>query len=134
MIKQLDLSFGKVKIFKHLVVSELNEGILFSVESNRELLQIGREAFGGQPYGYISHRIHSYAVDPLVYRESAEHPELKAIAVVSQNKITRHSAVVEQAFYKDKNLFEIFCSFTEAEKWIYDTLLGQSNRFSSEIS
>ena len=122
MIKRLDLDFGTIKIYEQLLVSELNEGILFNVENNRKLLLLGREVFQGRPYGYISNRLNSYAVDPMVYRESAEHPELKAIAVVSSNDFTRKSAMVEQSFYNDKNLFRIFSSYEAAEKWIRTTL------------
>lgn len=119
MTKILELDFGIVKIYPgNILVSELNEGILFDVESNRRLLQIGKEEFDGEIYGYISNRIFSYAVDPMVYKESAESSTLKAIAVVSQRDIGRRSAQVERNFYKDKNSFEIFSSFEEAAAWI----------------
>ena len=73
MTKLLKLDFGTLKIINNnILISELNEGILLDVESNRRLLQIGLEEFGGKPYGYISNRVYSYAVDPLVYKESAD--------------------------------------------------------------
>lgn len=118
MKKVIELDFGKVKIYDNLLVAELNEGILLDVENNRTLLAIGYREFSGNPYGYISNRIFSYAVDPLVYRESAEFASLKAIAVVSPSSIGRQSAEVERNFYKDKGAFEIFESFEEAYSWI----------------
>lgn len=118
MKKVIELEFGKVQIYDNLLVAELNEGILLDVEHNRTLLAIGYTEFSGNPYGYISNRIFSYAVDPLVYRESAEFPSLKAIAVVSPSSIGRQSAEVERNFYKDKGAFEIFESFEEAYSWI----------------
>ena len=123
MKKILELDFGIVKIYpNNILVSELNEGILFDVESNRRLLQIGAEEFNGEIYGYISNRIFSYAVDPMVYKESAEFSALKAIAVVSQREIGRKSAQVERSFYKNKNSFEIFSSFEEAAVWVNKSL------------
>lgn len=122
MIKQFDLKFGTVKIYDRILVSELNEGILFDVESNRKLLSIGEEEFGGEAYGYISHRKTSYAVDPMVYRESAEYENLKAIAVITGSEIGFRSARVERTFYKNKNSFEIFTSFEEASEWIQQCL------------
>ena len=95
MIKKVELDFGTIKVFDHLLVSELKEGILFDVNSNRKLLDLGAEEFKGKPYGYISHRINSYAVDPLVYRESADYSSLKAIAVVTTTPIGIQCAEVE---------------------------------------
>ena len=100
----------------------MNEGILFDVESNRKLLQIGAEEFQGEAYGYISNRIYSYAVDPMVYKESAEYSALKAIAVVSPREIGRRSAQVERSFYKDRNSFEIFSTLDTAVTWIKESL------------
>lgn len=118
MTKVIDLDFGTVRISSNVLVAELKEGILLDVSSNRKLLEIGHLEFKGNPYGYISHRIFSYAVDPLVYRESAEFPALKAIAVVSPSAIGRQSAELERKFYRDRGTFEIFESFEEAHSWI----------------
>lgn len=126
MKKVIELEFGKVQIYDNLLVAELNEGILLDVENNRTLLAIGYTEFCGNPYGYISNRTYSYAVDPLVYRESAEFPSLKAIAVVSASSIGRQSAEVERKFYKDKGTFEIFESFEEAYSWINTALCAKN--------
>jgi len=123
MTKTFKLDFGTLKIIhKNILMSELNEGILLDVESNRKILQIGLEEFQGQPYGYISNRIFSYAVDPMVYKESADYPALKAIAVVTEREIGRKSAQVERSFYNDKNSFEIFGSLNEAIAWVSESL------------
>lgn len=114
----IELEFGTIRIFENILVSELNEGVLLDVESNRKILQIGTEIFKEEGFGYISHRLNSYAVDPMVYRESAEHPHLKAIAVVSKNEISRKSALLERKFYTDRNPFQIFSSLEEAKTWI----------------
>lgn len=73
----LNLDFGKVWFKENILIAELNEGILFDVQDNRELLNIGRENFSSHPYGYISYRVNSYAVNPMVYRESANAANLK---------------------------------------------------------
>ena len=117
------LDFGILRILpENILVSELNEGILLDVNSNKILLQIGLEEFQGQPYGYISNRIYSYAVDPMVYKESADYPALRAIAVVSDREIGRKSAQVERSFYNNKNSFEIFSTLDTAVTWIKESL------------
>lgn len=117
MTKKYELEFGIIRIFDNILISELKEGILFDVESNRQLLHIGIEEFKGKPYGYISNRIFSYAVDPLVYRESANQASLIAIAVVTNNQIGLKSAQLEQNFYK-KNRFKVFTSYNDALTWM----------------
>lgn len=117
--KKIELDFGVVSIHENILIAKLNEGILFDVESNQKLLELGSEIFKDRNYGYISHRVNSYAVDPMVYFESANKTNLKAIAVVSENEITRRNAAsVEKKFYKDNNSFEVFQTLEEAVEWI----------------
>ncbi|WP_037321194.1 hypothetical protein [Salegentibacter sp. Hel_I_6] len=117
--ENLELEFGQVRIFKNILIAELNEGLLFNTENNHKLLAIGKEVFQDRSYGYISLRKNSYAVDPLVYRDSARAKNLKAIAVVSDNGLIRLNAdKVERKFYKDPNSFEVFERIEEAINWI----------------
>ncbi|MCB7480068.1 hypothetical protein [Christiangramia sediminis] len=117
--QEIQLSFGNVYIHENILIAKLNEGVLFDVESNKKLLEIGAEIFKEKNYGYISHRVNSYAVDPMVYMESANVNNLKAIAVVSENEMTRKNAEgVEKKFYKDNNCFEVFQTLEEAVTWI----------------
>lgn len=118
-IKKLELDFGLVTIMESILISELKEGIVFGPEENQKLLDLGLELFEGRPYGYISHRVNSYSVDPMVYIDSANAKNLHAIAVVSQNEITRLNAEkVERKFYKNSNSFEVFNDLNKAIEWI----------------
>lgn len=123
MIEQiLKLDFGKVWFKDNILIAELDEGILLDVESNRKLLAIGKKNFGDDPYGYISYRVNSYAVNPMVYLDSASITNLKAIAVVSTNDMCRNNAILERQFYKDSNSFEVFATLDEAVSWIQSQL------------
>lgn len=113
------LEFGLVRIFQNILIAELDEGLLFTSENNQKLLAIGNEVFRNKPYGYISLRKNSYAVDPLVYRESARTKNLKAIAVVSDNELVKLNAdKVERKFYKNPDSFEVFDNLEQAINWI----------------
>ncbi|WP_373058239.1 hypothetical protein [Zunongwangia sp. H14] len=117
--KNLKLEFGLISVHENVLIAELNEGILFSVENNRKLLELGRDIFDGKAYGYISNRTHSYAVDPMVYKESSNVDTLKAIAVVSKNHLVKLNArQVEQKFYKNPEAFEVFDTLEEALNWM----------------
>ena len=118
MIEKIELDCGVIWIHDRILINEMHEGALLDVETNRKILQIGKDHFGNDFFGYISHRVNSYAVDPMVYRESAEDPQLKAIAVVSQNSLTRETARLEQQFYTNQNSFRIFSSLEKARIWM----------------
>ena len=119
LAKEIKLDFGSAYVHENILIAKLDEGILFDLESNQNLLDLGAEIFKGKNYGYISHRVNSYAVDPMVYFESANISNLKAIAVVSDNEITRRNAdEVEKKFYKDNNCFGVFQTLEEAVDWI----------------
>lgn len=133
MIKQIELDFGTITIFNRILVCECKEGVLLDVASNRKILQIGGEVFNNEDFGYISNRINSYAVDPMVYRESAEHSQLKAIAVVTKSEMAHQSAVLEQNFYTNKNSFQIFSSLEEAKDWINGIVIDQSKEKSLKL-
>ena len=122
MKNKVELDCGVIWVHDRILVNEMNEGALLDVETNREILQIGCNNFGTEFFGYISHRIHSYAVNRMVYRESAEHPQLKAIAVVSGNKLVRETARLEQKFYTNKNSFGIFSTLEEAKAWMKEQI------------
>ena len=126
MIKKIELDFGILYVYDKILVSELHEGVLLDVLNNRKILEIGQDTFKRDPFGYISNRVNSYAVNPMVYRESAEHPQLKAIAVVSQNEMGRKSALLEQQFYTNKNSFQIFSDLEEAKKWMSSVISSYS--------
>lgn len=133
MINKIELDFGTLTIFDKILVCECKEGVLLDVDSNRKILELGAEVFNKQSFGYISNRVNSYAVDPMVYRESAEFPYLKAIAVVTHSDISRQSAVLEQKFYTEKNSFQIFSSLEEAKDWILKILIDQSKEKSLNV-
>lgn len=119
----IELDFGSVSIHEDFIVAKMNEGILFDISKNETLLEIGTEVFQGKPYAYISHRVNSYAVDPMVYKQSAKFQNLKVIAVVSDNDITRTLAsTVEKEFYIDANSFKVFAELEDATSWVLEKL------------
>ncbi|MHA6280996.1 hypothetical protein ACXYMT_12525 [Salinimicrobium sp. CAU 1759] len=122
MKKKVQLDCGVIWVHDRILVNEMDEGALLDVETNREILEIGCNNFGEEFFGYISHRINSYAVNPMVYRESAEHPQLKAIAIVSENKLVRETARLEQQFYTNKNSFGIFSTLEDAIDWMNEQI------------
>lgn len=114
----LKLEFGKVSFLDKILIAELNEGILFDIPHNRELLRIGQETFNNQPYGYISNRTNSYSVNPMIHLESATVENLTAIAVVSTNHVVKQNTIIEKQFFRHSSSFEVFETLEEAVLWM----------------
>ncbi len=114
----LKLAFGEVTFLDRIQIAEINEGVLFDIPENQEILDLARDRFNEEKYGYISHRVNSYSVNPIIYMEAANFPKLAAVAIVSSNPVTRNTALIEKQFFKDKNAFEVFETLEEAITWI----------------
>lgn len=118
----LKLEFGNVSFRENILIAELNEGILFDIPHNRELLRIGQDTFNNQPYGYISNRTNSYSVNPMIHLESANVENLAAIAVVSTNNMVKQNTIIEKQFFRNSSSFEVFETLEEAVVWMEDQL------------
>ncbi len=112
--------FGKVRICKNIVIAEMKEGIVFHQPYNDQLLSYCKEYFRDRPYAYISHRINSYSIDPIVYIDAATKSLRRAIAVVSKDPEKIKNIKIEKQFFDHP--FEGFESLEEAIKWINKVL------------
>jgi hypothetical protein len=120
-IIETDFDFGNVKIQNDIVIAEMNEGITFDINYNTEFLKFCKNHFKEKAYGYISHRIHSYSVNPTVYLDTAKNSNMRAIAVVSSDPISKGNAEIEKQFFEYP--FEVFSTLEQAVQWMNKILL-----------
>lgn len=110
-----NLSFCTLTFKNNYVLSVINEGVVYShEESFKERLAILRH-FNDKSFIYISNRINSYSVDPLIYKEWSDFDNLIGFAVVSKNYLTISNMDIEKLFL-DKPL-KSFQTIKEAELW-----------------
>jgi hypothetical protein len=119
----LELQFGSVTFFENIQIAELNEGILFDIPHNQEILELAREQFDNKPYGYISNRVNSYSVNPMIHLESANVSNLIAIAIVSRNPVVKQNCIIEKQFFRNSSSFEVFETLDEAVNWMKHQLI-----------
>jgi len=117
---KITLNFGTVTVHDQLLIAEMNEGIVFDIPDNEQLLSLGSNIFGDKPYGYISNRVNSYSINPTVYLQTAQRSNIKAIAVVGSSESKIASTAVEKQFFKLP--FEVFTTLEEARAWLQTTL------------
>jgi len=116
MIASHKHEFGVIEIYSNYIIAIMNEGIVVKPEYNNVLLEYAEKYFSEKPFGYITHRINSYAVDPSIYFETSKIENLAAFAVVSNQYINISNTQLEKIFLKKP--FEHFFELDDAIEWV----------------
>ena len=120
-------SFGRVQITGQLVISQVDEGVIFGADAHRELKALTSLHLDmSRPYGHLSYRKYSYSIDPMVYRKAAAADQLAGIAVVVVDEKKREIANYERGFFAQR--FEIFDDLREAATWLQTLLREIENK------
>ncbi|MFD2561127.1 hypothetical protein [Aquimarina rubra] len=115
MIRFYDLDFCKLEIHHNYMIAVMKEGIVVSATNNSILIKIAEKHFKKTPFVYITHRIHSYSVDPIVYIKTGEVHNLLGFAVVSKNPMQEIQTKYERSFFKKE--FRRFDDIESALSW-----------------
>lgn len=111
------IDLGRFVFYENVSIAEISEGTHVTFEKVSDMLRIAEDVYGNDtPFVYISNRINSYSIDPLGYYEAIKlFPNLKAYAIVSQNKQRRMLAVLEKLFIKKP--IRVFNNLENAFDW-----------------
>ncbi|GAA4271616.1 hypothetical protein U6A24_13605 [Aquimarina gracilis] len=122
LVKRYNLEIGKVFFFENYLIIEVAEGICFDHNKAIELSKLTNVHFEGRPFGYISHRINSYSLEPTDYMKIKEvFPNLKAFAAVVYNRFQATSVKIENMFFQDG--ITTFEDLETARSWIKEQLI-----------
>lgn len=111
---------GSFYIYKDYVIGVVPEGANLKIEQLSLLVALYEKHFSSKNFVYISYRIHSYSIDPLVYPYLLEMTQLKGIAVVTNKKLFKKNFQIEKVFYSGN--IRIFDTLEEAIKWSHDII------------
>ncbi len=121
-VKKYDLDFGKVFFYENYLIIEVAEGICFDYEKAKEISLLTNLHFGNQPFGYISHRVNSYSLEPTGYMKmEVIFPHLKVFSAVTYTKFQKSGISVENMFYQDE--IKRFDNLEEAVEWTKEQLI-----------
>ena len=121
MLKTLRYPFCKIEVYDDYVISYINEGHHLTPENNKVLEAIAKDYFKDKSFVYITHRKHSYSVDPFIYIQTSKIKNLLGFAVVAQAPLSKGNAEIERLFFNHKP-FEIFTSLEAVKIWAYNIL------------
>lgn len=113
MVKVFD--FCILKFYDNYVISIINEGVTVSKDISDKISNAALDYYQGKPFVYITHRIHSYSVDPNVYTDVSKIKNLAGFVVVSESKMSIKNALLEKIFLNKP--FQIFTSLEDAILW-----------------
>jgi hypothetical protein len=126
-IAEHKLDIGLFTFYQNILVGEFAEGVHVTFENAAIAIQIATQFYGTEaPFLYISHRKHSYSMNPVGYKEVLElFPNFKAFGIVAKNKRGRMLANLERLFVKKP--IRVFDNLEEALLWA-EGLLQQDNK------
>ncbi|MBD0851892.1 STAS/SEC14 domain-containing protein [Maribacter arenosus] len=116
IVREYNLGIGVVQVYENYMVAIFEEGATLTLERTYQIIGISEIHFRDKPFGFISLRKHSYAIDPTVYTYLRELINLKAFAIVSVKEIDMHNFKIEKLFYKKPMKF--FIEFDNALTWV----------------
>lgn len=126
IIKYLSTEDTECFIFDDFLINQIKDGVVVEPKHNEELNNVIKEYFSGKDMVYVSNRVKSYSVNPLIYAETEAIPNLVAIAMIPKTDVMRKNAEYERNFY-DKP-YEIFDTLTEAITWVQSILEKESSQ------
>ena len=119
----LSLSFGEITVFKDYIYTVMNEGITVQPNFNDILLAVAEIYYSDRDFVYVTHRIHSYSIDPIIYLETSKIKNLKGIIAICPNKSLIESFRIEKLFFEKP--FAVYQSLDEALAYKEDLLSGK---------
>lgn len=120
MIATQTQDFGVLEIYDTYVKAIMFEGVTIKPKHNTVLIAIAAKYFPNKNFGYITHRLNSYSVDPRVYVDTSKIKNLVAFAVVSKDPVNLSNTQVEKLFLKKP--FRAFQQMEEAIAWVEEII------------
>ncbi|PZX36254.1 hypothetical protein LX97_03465 [Nonlabens dokdonensis] len=120
MFHHYNLKESDIFIFDQFLIIQIKEGVLVNMPHEEELNDIIQKHFKGKDMVYISNRVNSYAVNPLIYPETEKILNLVAIAIVPKTQKMRSNAEFERKFYNKP--YGVFDTLSLAIEWVHTVI------------
>ena len=120
MLHYYDLKISETFIYENYLINQIKEGIHIEPCHAKLLKEVLEKHFTNTPMIYISNRMNSYSVDPMIYKKISKYENLIAMAIVVYDKSRLDVAEIERQFFE--KTFMIFESLKDAIVWTYQEL------------
>lgn len=117
-------SIGDVYFFEEFFVGEFSEGLDLNFDNFEEVTLLIKKYYSDQPFGFISNRINSYAINLSdAEKFNQTFPNLKAYAIVIYNPISEKVFELENHFFSFNR--KCFKTLIEAKDWVDEILTAR---------
>ena len=117
VLKKISLPYGNFYFLENVVVTEIAQGVTFTLEKARPVIDAALEFYGpDKKLGYVSNRKNNYAVAPQDWlRFFKEREILGAIGLVAYTPIGFTNIILEKLFIRTK--IQRFTNLDMAISW-----------------
>ncbi len=113
-----EYEFGELFIYDRYIIGEMNEGVCITTDIVKEIFKSADTNFANEKWVYISNRITSYSIEPLVYTKLQEiNPNIIGMAVVSVDNLHAKMFDLEKSFIRGDYKFKKFSEIGKAILW-----------------
>lgn len=118
-MKHEEYDFGVLEIGDHIIVGEIKEGFDVTFDVVSQIVEVANEEFNGEPWAYISNRVHSFSTQPILHMDLTKiKHNLIAFAVVAEKELTKRNAQFEETFIGSDYQFKSFGKLDTAVSWV----------------
>lgn len=120
LLEHHDLGYADVFVFENYLINQIKEGARISDRHYYVLKEMIDAHFSDRAMVYLSNRVNSYSVDPLIHTNVSTIENLLGLGIVVDSELRRESAIFEGKF--SKKPYEVFSTLQEAIIWATNIL------------
>ncbi|MEQ3664804.1 MULTISPECIES: hypothetical protein [unclassified Olleya] len=125
-----DIGNAEIYVFDDFLIKQVKEGAFISDDDTELFVEIIEKHFKNKNFAFISNRVASYSVNPLVYNAANKIPNLVAFAVITNDEKMRETSRFENKFHNKP--FELFENLSDTILWT-SKIIKQEDEKKSEI-
>jgi len=117
MMQAFEFDFGQLIVLKedHIVIGRMAKETVVNEDIVCKINDLANSIYMGEPWIYISDRVSSYSVDPMLYQKVFDIKEnMAGFIVVAYRPMTKKVAEIENSFKSKKYEFVVCSSLSEA--------------------
>jgi len=101
-------------MYDDFIIGEINEGVHVDQEINKVICELAKSYYGNhESYGYISHRINNFSIDPMIHHYNKSINNLKCVSIVDPKGLKIVSNLESKFYYQNR-----FYGFSDLDKAI----------------
>jgi len=110
-----DLGYANLYVYEQYLINNIKDGVTVSDTHYLALKEIIEKHFPDRKMVYLSNRVSSYTVDPLVHLKVSTIENLAGIGIVTDTNLRAQTALFEGTFSKIP--YQVFNTLAEAIVW-----------------